>query len=409
MLTGRTLFGAPSPKGQELEDQYFGPIRERILAFMMDLDRELWRVGIPAKTRHNEVAPAQFELAPVFEGTSVGSDHNMVVMNLMRRIAAQHGLVALLHEKPFGGVNGSGKHNNWSMATDDGENLLDPGNTPHDNAQFLAFLVAVIRGVDTHADLLRAAHRRRRQRPPPGRQRGPAGDRLDLPGRAARGRHRAARGRLGRIVQDRRLTWSSASRPCPCSRATPRTATGPRRSPSPATSSSSAPSAPRPRSTGRRRCSTPPWPTRSAGLADELEKLKPNDMAGLAEILSGIVKANKQILFEGNNYSDEWHAEAAKRGLPNRPEHRRRPAGPRDRQGQEALLQASACSPSASSRPASRSTGSATSRSEHRGQLRPGHGQDHDPSGRGQVPRPSWAPPARRRAIAAVAARGCGS
>ena len=157
VLTGRTLFGAPSPKGQELEDQYFGRIRERILAFMMDLDRELWRMGIPAKTRHNEVAPAQFEMAPVFEPTSIGSDHNMLVMSTMRRLAPQHGLMFLIHEKPFAGINGSGKHNNWSMGTDDGENLLEPGNDPHANAQFLAFLTAVISGVDTHADLLRAA------------------------------------------------------------------------------------------------------------------------------------------------------------------------------------------------------------------------------------------------------------
>ena len=157
LLTGRTLFGAPSPKGQELEDQYFGPIRERILAFMMDLDRELWRLGIPAKTRHNEVAPCQFEMAPVFEPTSVGSDHNMIVMSTMRKLAHQHGLMLLIHEKPFAGINGSGKHNNWSMATDLGENLLDPGKTPHDNAQFLAFLLAVIRAVNVHADILRAS------------------------------------------------------------------------------------------------------------------------------------------------------------------------------------------------------------------------------------------------------------
>src|SRR5687767_7701586 len=157
LLTGRTLFGAASPKGQELEDQYFGPIRERILAFMMDLDRELWRLGIPAKTRHNEVAPAQFEMAPVYEPTSVGSDHNMLVMSTMRRLALQHGLMLLIHEKPFAGINGSGKHNNWSMTTDSGENLLDPGQDPHSNAQFLAFLLAVIRGVHVHADLLRAS------------------------------------------------------------------------------------------------------------------------------------------------------------------------------------------------------------------------------------------------------------
>src|SRR6187455_2372856 len=156
ILTGRTLFGAASPKGQELEDQYFGPIRERILAFMMDLDRELWRLGIPAKTRHNEVAPAQFEMAPVYEATSVGSDHNMIVMAMMRKLAPQHGLMFLIHEKPFAGINGSGKHNNWSMSTDDGENLLDPGNDPHANAQFLAFLLAVIRAVNVHADIIRA-------------------------------------------------------------------------------------------------------------------------------------------------------------------------------------------------------------------------------------------------------------
>src|SRR6476620_7029189 len=156
LLTGRTLFGAPSPKGQELEDQYFGPIRERILAFMMDVDRELWRLGIPAKTRHNEVAPGQFEMAPVYEATSVGSDHNMLVMSLMRRLAPQHGLLFLIHEKPFAGINGSGKHNNWSMATDAGENLLDPGTDPHANAQFLAFLAAVIRCVNVHRERLRA-------------------------------------------------------------------------------------------------------------------------------------------------------------------------------------------------------------------------------------------------------------
>ena len=210
ILTGRTLFGAPPPKGQELEDQYFGSIRERILAFMMDLDRELWRLGIPAKTRHNEVAPAQFEMAPVFEPTSVGSDHNMIVMQTMRRLAPQHGLAFLVHEKPFAGINGSGKHNNWSMATDDGENLLDPGTDPHANAQFLAFLIAVIRGVNTHADILRAAHRRRRPGPPPGGQRGAARDHVDLPRLAARGCDRAARGRAPRRTPRRAapLPWA---------------------------------------------------------------------------------------------------------------------------------------------------------------------------------------------------------
>ena len=262
ILTGRTLFGAPSPKGQELEDQYFGSIRERILAFMMDLDRELWRLGIPAKTRHNEVAPGQFEMAPVYEPTSVGSDHNMVVMSTMRRLAPQHGLMFLIHEKPFAGINGSGKHNNWSMGTDEGENLLDPGNDPHANAQFLAFLVAVIRAVNEHADLLRASIADAGQDHRLGRQRGAAGDHVDLPRLAARGRRRAARQGRDVGLQEGRLARTSGSPRCRSCRRTRPTATGPRRSPSPATSSSSGRWARRPRSTGRRPCSTPPSRTR---------------------------------------------------------------------------------------------------------------------------------------------------
>ncbi len=216
VLTGRTLFGAASPKGQELEDQYFGPIRERILAYMMDLDRELWRLGIPSKTRHNEVAPGQFEMAPVYEPTSVGSDHNMVVMATMRRLAPRHGLMFLIHEKPFAGINGSGKHNNWSMGTDEGENLLDPGNDPHANAQFLAFLVAVIRAVNVHADLLRASIADAGNDHRLGRQRGTAGDHVDLPRLAARGRRRPARPRSriglqeGRLGQARRAVAAGA-------------------------------------------------------------------------------------------------------------------------------------------------------------------------------------------------------
>ncbi|MGC4069922.1 MAG: glutamine synthetase III [Polyangiaceae bacterium] len=153
---GRSLFGAAPYRGQELEDHYFGAIRERILAFMIDLDRELWKLGIPAKTRHNEVAPAQFELAPMFERSALSADHNMLVMEVMRRVALRHDLVCLLHEKPFAGINGSGKHNNWSMSTET-ENLLEPGKTPHANAQFLAFLVATIAAVDEYAALLRIA------------------------------------------------------------------------------------------------------------------------------------------------------------------------------------------------------------------------------------------------------------
>lgn len=155
IYTGRTLFGSKSPKGQELDDHYFGTIKTRVAAFMEELDEELWKLGVLAKTEHNEVAPAQHELAPVFTTTNIATDHNQLTMELMQRIAKKHGLVCLLHEKPFAGVNGSGKHNNWSISTNTGKNLLDPGDTPHENAQFLLFLCAVLKAVDDYQDLLR--------------------------------------------------------------------------------------------------------------------------------------------------------------------------------------------------------------------------------------------------------------
>ena len=155
IYTGRTLFGAPSPKGQEMEDHYFGTIKSRVQEFMNDLNEELWKLGVLVKTEHNEVAPAQHELAPIFSTTNIATDHNQLTMELIQRIAKKHGLVALLHEKPFDGINGSGKHNNWSLSTDTGVNLLEPGDTPHENAQFLLFLCAVIKAADEHQDLLR--------------------------------------------------------------------------------------------------------------------------------------------------------------------------------------------------------------------------------------------------------------
>ena len=155
IFCGRTLVGAPAPKGQEMEDHYFGTLRPRVAAYMHDLDEELWKLGIPAKTKHNEVAPAQHELAPVFDTTNVAVDHNQLTMEIMKKVAAKHNMVCLLHEKPFEGINGSGKHNNWSMSTDTGVNLLDPGKTPAENTQFLVFLVAFIKAVDDYADLLR--------------------------------------------------------------------------------------------------------------------------------------------------------------------------------------------------------------------------------------------------------------
>ena len=155
MLAGRTLLGAPSPKGQEMEDHYFGAIPGRVMSFMQDVERELLALGIPAKTRHNEVAPGQFELAPVYEEANIACDHNMLTMNMMRHLAGRHGFICLLHEKPFAGVNGSGKHNNWSMGDSEGQNLLNPGTTPQDNAQFLVFLAAVLRAVHKHSTALR--------------------------------------------------------------------------------------------------------------------------------------------------------------------------------------------------------------------------------------------------------------
>jgi len=316
LLTGRTLFGAPSPKGQELEDQYFGTIRERILAFMMDFDRELWRVGIPAKTRHNEVAPAQFELAPMFEATTVGSDHNMVAMSLMKKVAAQHGLTALLHEKPFRGVNGSGKHNNWSMATDDGENLLEPGKTPHANAQFLTFLAATVRAVSLHADLLRASvadagndHRLGANEAPPAIVSIFLGEQLeDIVEQLVKGPASSSK-------QGGHLELGVTTLPVLPKDATDRNRTSPFAF------------------TGnkfefRAVGSSVPiyWPqtvlntiaAESIGfIADKLEKLKSGDFAGLGKILSETFKENQSVLFEGNNYAEEWHAEAAKRGLPN--------------------------------------------------------------------------------------------
>jgi glutamine synthetase len=316
ILTGRTLFGAPSPKGQELEDQYFGSIRERILAFMMDLDRELWRLGIPSKTRHNEVAPSQYEMAPVYEATSVGSDHNMVVMSTMKRLARQHDLMFLVHEKPFTGINGSGKHNNWSMGTDEGENLLDPGHTPHDNAQFLAFLAAVIRAVNVHADLLRAGiadagndHRLGANEAPPAIVSIFLGAQLeDVVEQLAKGS--ASTSKSGGEMQLGVTTLPVLPRD-----ATDRNRTSPFAF------------------TGnkfefRAVGSSAPiyWPQTVLNtavadslekLADDLEKLEECDFEGLTKILSAIIKDNKQVLFEGNNYAEEWHLEAEKRGLPN--------------------------------------------------------------------------------------------
>ena len=156
IMTGRTLFGAKPPRGQELEDHYFGAIRPRVAAYMQDLDNELWKLGVLSKTKHNEVAPSQHEMAPIYSDANAACDQNQITMEIMKKVADRHGLVCLLHEKPFAGVNGSGKHDNWSLGTDTGRNLFKPGSTPRQNAQFLLFLTAFIKGVDEYQDMLRA-------------------------------------------------------------------------------------------------------------------------------------------------------------------------------------------------------------------------------------------------------------
>ncbi len=312
---GRTLFGAPPYRGQELEDHYFGSIRERILAFMMDLDRELWRLGIPSKTRHNEVAPAQFEMAPLFEKSSIAADHNMIVMELMRRVALRHGLVCLLHEKPFKGINGSGKHNNWSMATDEGENLLEPGKTPHDNAQFLAFLIATISAVDKYAELLRIGicgpgndHRLGANEAPPAILSVFLGEQLkDVVNQLEKGS--ASSSKTGGVMK----LGVSILPPLPKD-ATDRNRTSPFAF------------------TGNKfefravgSTAAIYWPNTILNtiVAESIDRIATKLEKGgdlnktLAAVLQEEIKEHKKVLFDGNNYAEDWHAEAAKRGLPN--------------------------------------------------------------------------------------------
>ncbi len=316
IASGRTLFGAAPYRGQELEDHYFGSIRERILAYMMDLDRELWRLGIMSKTRHNEVAPAQFEMAPLYEKSSVAADHNMIVMELMRKVALRHGLVCLLHEKPFAGINGNGKHNNWSIGTDDGENLLEPGHTPHENAQFLAVLVAVISAVDKYAELLRIGisgpgndHRLGANEAPPAIMSVFLGEQLeDIVAQLESGK--ASSSKKGGVME----LGVSILPPLPKD-STDRNRTSPFAF------------------TGnkfefRAVGSTAPiyWPNTILNtivaesldrIATALENGKGDLNKTLAEVLQKELKEHKKVLFSGNGYSKDWHAEAAKRGLPN--------------------------------------------------------------------------------------------
>lgn len=319
MQCGRTLFGAPPARNQQLEDHYFGSIKPRVLTFMEEVERELWRLGIPAKTRHNEAAPAQFELAPMFEELNLAVDHNMLVMETLRNVADRHGLVCLLHEKPFAGVNGSGKHNNWSVAYN-GKNLLDPGKNPQDNAIFLSVLASVIRAIDLHADMLRAStahfgndHRLGALEAPPAIISIFLGDELtEVINRIEQGESAAsANGKVGKLRVGVDTLPPIPRDTSDRNRTSPFAFTG-----------------------NKFEFRTPGSSQNCSGvcmalntivsesidfLADEIAKL-PTDASfheGLEAIIQRIIREHGRVIFNGDGYSAAWVDEAKKRGLPN--------------------------------------------------------------------------------------------
>ena len=315
ILTGRTLFGAPSAKGQELEEHYFGVIRPEVSAFMKELDEELWKLGVPAKTKHNEVAPCQHELAPIFDTTNVAIDHNLLTMEMMKKLAPKYGLVCLQHEKPFEGVNGSGKHNNWSMSTSH-ENLLDPGDTPMENLQFLVFLAAVIKAVDEYADLLRTSvatpgndHRLGANEAPPAIISIFVGEELEAVIDAIASDSPYAgpvkmKMDLGVDVLPK-FSKDTTDR----NRTSPFAFTGNKfefRMPGSAENLSD--------------CNTilnTAVAKELKGYADELEGAEDFTSAAIA-LIKRTIRDHRRVIFNGNGYSAEWEAEAAKRGLPNK-------------------------------------------------------------------------------------------
>ena len=315
IYTGRTLFGAKPPKGQELDDHYFGSLNPRVAAFMKELDEELWKLGIPAKTKHNEVAPAQHEMAPVFSTTNIAADHNQLSMELMKKIANKHGLVCLLHEKPFAGVNGSGKHNNWSISTDKGANLLEPGDTPYENAQFLLFLVAVIKAVDDYQDLLRVSvasagndHRLGANEAPPAIVSMFLGDELSeildsIEEGSIYNGHEKLSMEIGATVLPH-FPKDTTDR----NRTSPFAFTGNKFEFRMLGSSFSV--------SGPNIVLNTIVADALAGFADRLEKAD-DFKQDLASLIKSTIKTHKRIIFNGNNYSDGWIAEAEKRGLLN--------------------------------------------------------------------------------------------
>lgn len=316
IYTGRTLFGAMPPKGQELDDHYFGTIRQRIAAFMRDVNVELWKVGVTSKTQHNEVAPAQHELAPIYAKANVAVDHNHLVMQTMKRVAGQHGMKCLFHEKPFAGVNGSGKHNNWSLTTDDGKNLLDPGKTPHENIQFLLVLTCILKAVDEHADLLRESasdpgndHRLGANEAPPaiisvflGEQLEDVIDQLVSTGEAT---HSIKGGKLKTGVRTLpQLARDATDR----NRTSPFAFTGNKFEF---------------RMVGSRDSVASPNVVLNTIVAeafaeacDVLDEAEDFEMA-VHDLIKKYATEHQRIIFNGNGYSDEWVEEAERRGLPN--------------------------------------------------------------------------------------------
>ncbi|MDR2429162.1 MAG: glutamine synthetase III [Candidatus Margulisbacteria bacterium] len=315
IMAGRTLFGAPSPKGQELEDQYFGAIKDRVSAFMKDLDIELWKMGILAKTKHNEVAPSQFEIAPVFSTTNIAADHNQLLMETIQKIALRHDMVCLLHEKPYAGINGNGKHNNWSLSTDDGQNLLEPGKTPEANEQFLAFCAAVIKAVDTHADILRATcatsgndHRLGANEAPPGIISIFLGDLLTevLFGIASGKKIKTGGKEFLKIGVDTlpALPLDNSDR----NRTSPFAFTGNKFEFRMVGSSASI--------SGPNVALNTIVAEALDELANRLEKAKDVN-AEVTAYVKEVIEKHGRVIFNGNGYTEEWPQEAAKRGLPN--------------------------------------------------------------------------------------------
>ena len=319
VFCGRTLFGAPAPKGQEMEDHYFGSLKPKVAAYMHDLDVELWKLGIPAKTKHNEVAPAQHELAPIFDTANVAVDHNQLTMEIMKKVADKHGLVCLLHEKPFEGINGSGKHNNWSLITNDGVNLLNPGSTPAQNIQFLVFLMAVIKAVDEYADLMRVSatsagndHRLGGNEAPPAIVSIFLGDELtavleSIENDTFFGKQKKVQLDIGAHVLPH-FVKDTTDR----NRTSPFAFTGNKFEF---------------RMLGSAASVANPNVVLNTAVAEalaqfytELEGTKPEDMEqAVHELIKRAIRKHKKVIFNGNGYTDEWVAEAEKSGLYNLP------------------------------------------------------------------------------------------